>query len=373
MNMTVTLPDALAATQDTVKQGASLRLEGLTKRFGAGPAAVAGIDLDVAADEFVVLVGPSGCGKSTTLRLIAGLEQPTDGTVQIAGETVNHLGAAARDVAMVFQNYALYPHMTVAQNIGFGLRRRGMSRADTAEAVAEAGRVLELSELMHRQPGDLSGGQRQRVAMGRAIVRKPRLFLFDEPLSNLDARLRLTMRTEIKRLHARVPTTTVYVTHDQTEAMTMADRVVVMNAGRIEQTGTPMEIYNAPVSRFVAEFIGAPAMTFADGIMTDDGLVLKGDHRLTVPDTHHRGPVTLGLRPETLTPGNEKAGGIPARLELVEPLGAETLALWQTEALGPVWVRLEASDTLRPGVTAHLHPDMTRAHLFDPETGLRLH
>ncbi|MCA1775748.1 MAG: ABC transporter ATP-binding protein [Loktanella sp.] len=168
MNMTVTLPDAPAATQDTVKQGASLRLEGLTKRFGAGPAAVAGIDLDVAADEFVVLVGPSGCGKSTTLRLIAGLEQPTAGTVQIAGETVNHLGAAARDVAMVFQNYALYPHMTVAQNIGFGLRRRGMSRADTAEAVAEAGRVLELSELMHRQPGDLSGGQRQRVAMGRA-------------------------------------------------------------------------------------------------------------------------------------------------------------------------------------------------------------
>jgi len=372
MNMTVTLPDASEQSRNPVKQGASLSLGGLAKRFGSGPAAVDGIDLDVAADEFVVLVGPSGCGKSTTLRLIAGLEQPTGGTIRIAGKAVNHLGAAARDVAMVFQNYALYPHMTVAQNIGFGLRRRGMSRAETAEAVTEAGRVLELTDLMHRQPGDLSGGQRQRVAMGRAIVRKPRLFLFDEPLSNLDARLRLTMRTEIKRLHARVPTTTIYVTHDQTEAMTMADCVVVMNAGRIEQTGTPMEIYNAPVSRFVAGFIGAPAMTFADGVLSDDGLTLKGDHRLPSPDTRHRGPVTVGLRPEALAPGPDTAGGVPARLELVEPLGAETLALWQTDALGPVWVRLEASDTLRPGATAHLHADMTRAHLFDPDTGLRL-
>ncbi len=354
---------------DKTPQGAPLRLRDLVKRFDSGPPAVAGINLDVAANEFVVLVGPSGCGKSTTLRLIAGLETATSGDIEIAGKRVNDQGAAQRDVAMVFQNYALYPHMTVAQNIAFGLRRRGVSRADTKAAVAEAARALELTDLMHRMPGDLSGGQKQRVAMGRAIVRNPRLFLFDEPLSNLDARLRLTMRTEIKRMHARVPTTTIYVTHDQTEAMTMADRVVVMNAGKIKQIGTPMEIYNAPVSRFVAEFIGAPAMTFADGALTDTALTLKGGLRLPAPATTHRGPVTLGLRPEALRLANT---GLPARLELLEPLGAETLALWQTDALGPVWVRLDPRPDLRPGATGCLQPDMTRAHLFDPQTGQRL-
>jgi ABC-type sugar transport system ATPase subunit len=301
----------------------------------------------------VVLVGPSGCGKSTTLRLIAGLETATSGDIEINGARVNHQGAAQRDVAMVFQNYALYPHMTVAQNIGFGLRRRGISRAETRIAVAQAARALELEDLLHRMPGDLSGGQKQRVAMGRAIVRNPRLFLFDEPLSNLDARLRLTMRTQIKRMHAKVPTTTIYVTHDQTEAMTMADRVVVMNAGQIAQIGTPMEIYNAPVSRFVAEFIGAPAMTFADGMLSDTALTLRGGVRLPAPATTHRGPVTLGLRPEALRMADT---GLPARLELLEPLGAETLALWQTDALGPVWVRLDPRPDLPPARPAVCNP-----------------
>ena len=365
--MMTAIPDPAPAGR-SAPLGATLRLRDLVKRYGPGPAAVDGINLDVAANEFVVLVGPSGCGKSTTLRLIAGLEEATDGAIEIAGDKVNHLGAAARDVAMVFQNYALYPHMNVAQNIGFGLRRRGASRADAKKAVADAAEILELTDLMHRLPGDLSGGQKQRVAMGRAIVRNPRLFLFDEPLSNLDARLRLTMRTEIKRLHARVSTTTIYVTHDQTEAMTMADRVVVMNAGRIEQIGTPMDIYDTPVSRFVAGFIGAPAMTFADGVLDDRGLTL--DTGLHLPCTaRHRGPVTLGLRPEALTLGDT---GLPARLEMLEPLGAETLALWQTDALGPVWVRMVPDPALRPGATAHLHPDMTRAHLFDPVSGLRV-
>lgn len=368
MNLTIA-QQLVADAQDKVPQGATLRLRDLVKRFDTGPAAVAGINLDVAANEFVVLVGPSGCGKSTTLRLIAGLETATSGDIEIAGKRVNDLGAAARDVAMVFQNYALYPHMNVAQNIAFGLRRRGASRAEAKAAVAEAARALELDDLMHRMPGDLSGGQKQRVAMGRAIVRNPRLFLFDEPLSNLDARLRLTMRTEIKRMHFRVPTTTIYVTHDQTEAMTMADRVVVMNAGRIEQIGTPMEIYNAPVSRFVAEFIGAPAMTFAEGVLTDTALTLGNGHRLPPPVTGYRGPVTVGLRPEAL---NVADIGLPARLELLEPLGAETLALWQTDALGPVWVRLDPRPGLRPGATACLQPDMTRAHLFDPASGRRL-
>ena len=345
-----------------------MRLRDLVKRYASGPAAVDGINLDVAANEFVVLVGPSGCGKSTTLRLIAGLEEATGGDIEIAGARVNHLGAAARDVAMVFQNYALYPHMSVAQNIGFGLRRRGASRAAVKQAVARAAEVLELTALLDRMPGDLSGGQKQRVAMGRAIVRQPRLFLFDEPLSNLDARLRLTMRTEIKRLHARVPTTTIYVTHDQTEAMTMADRVVVMNAGQIEQIGTPMDIYNTPVSRFVAGFIGAPAMSFAQGVLHDDGLML--DSGLHLPcAAQHRGPVTLGLRPEALVLGDT---GLPARLDLLEPLGAETLALWQTEALGAVWVRMDPDPALRPGLTAHLDPDMSRAHLFDAASGRRV-
>jgi len=356
---------------DKTSHGVTLRLHGLTKRFDSGPAAVDGINLDVAANEFVVLVGPSGCGKSTTLRLIAGLEEASSGDIDIGGQRVNHLGAAARDVAMVFQNYALYPHMSVAQNIGFGLRRRGASRAEVSRAVAEAARILELTDLMHRRPGDLSGGQRQRVAMGRAIVRSPRLFLFDEPLSNLDSRLRMSMRTEIKRLHALVPTTTVYVTHDQTEAMTMADRVAVMNAGRIEQIGAPMEIYNSPATRFVAGFVGAPAMNFAEGTLHDDGLHLSGGLRLAVDNHRHRGPVTLGLRPEAFSLLDDPTDSLPARLELLEPLGAETLALWQTEALGPLWVRHAATVTLRPGITGHLKPDMTRAHLFHPETGLR--
>ena len=239
-----------------------------------------------------VLVGPSGCGKFTTLRLITKLEEANSGDIKIGGQRVNHPGAAGRDVAMVFQNDALYPHMSVAQNIGFGLRRRGASCSEVALGVAAAARILELTDLMHRRPGDLSGAPWQRVAMGRAILRSPRLFLFDGPLSNLDSRLRMSTRTSIKRLHPLVPTTTVYVTYDQTEAMTTADRVAVMNAGRIEQIGAPMKIYNSPATRFVAGFVGAPAMNFANGTLDDDGLHLPGGLRLATQNHRHCGPTT---------------------------------------------------------------------------------
>src|SRR5213082_2028102 len=224
--------------------------------------AVRGVDLDIADKEFIVLVGPSGCGKSTTLRMIAGLEEVTEGEILIGGDVVNDVPPKDRDIAMVFQNYALYPHMTVFENMSFGLRLRRVPKAEIRERVEHAARILDITDLLQRRPKQLSGGQRQRVAMGRAIVRNPKVFLFDEPLSNLDAKLRVQMRTEIKRVHQKVTTTTVYVTHDQVEAMTLADRVVVMNNGRIEQIGTPHEVYHRPTTRFVAGFIGSPAMNF---------------------------------------------------------------------------------------------------------------
>ncbi|WP_422074686.1 ABC transporter ATP-binding protein [Tranquillimonas rosea] len=361
-------PTAAAAD---ARAGATLRLRGLTKQFGDGNV-VEALDLDVAAREFVVLVGPSGCGKSTTLRMVAGLEQPTAGDIEVDGIRVNGMGAAERDVAMVFQDYALYPHMTVAQNIGFGLRRRGTGRAETKRAVAEAAQMLELTELLDRRPGALSGGQRQRVAMGRAIVRRPRLFLFDEPLSNLDARLRVFMRTEVKRLHAMMPTTTLYVTHDQTEAMTMADRVVVMNGGRAEQIGPPMEIYDNPASRFVAGFMGAPEMNFATAELSADAVTLPGV-TLPRPPVTGQGEVTLGLRAEALTAHAAPAPDrMPATLVLAEPLGADVHGLWRTDAMGEIWVRHDADARLRPGDTSHLAVDPARMHLFDPASGRTL-
>src|SRR5213596_2985795 len=293
---------------------ADVTLRKVIKRYDEVEA-VRGIDLDIADHEFVVLVGPSGCGKSTTLRMIAGLEDITAGDIMIGGDVVNDVPPKDRDIAMVFQNYALYPHMTVFQNMSFGLRLKRFPKKEIKQRVDEAARMLDITELLDRKPRQLSGGQRQRVAMGRAIVRNPKVFLFDEPLSNLDAKLRVQMRIEIKRVHQKVRTTTVYVTHDQVEAMTLADRVVVMNRGRIEQIGPPNELYHAPKTRFVAGFIGSPAMNFLPcRLEEDDGALrvrLSDDIVLPVPPSHagryrsHAGRPGLmfGLRPEHLTDG----------------------------------------------------------------------
>ncbi len=286
---------------------AQVSLRKLVKRFD-DTEAVRGIDLDIADKEFVVLVGPSGCGKSTTLRMIAGLEEISAGEIAIDGEVVNDVPPKDRDMAMVFQNYALYPHMTVYENMSFGLRLKRYPKDEIARRVQEAARILDITELLDRKPRQLSGGQRQRVAMGRAIVRNPKVFLFDEPLSNLDAKLRVQMRTEIKRLHQKVRTTTVYVTHDQVEAMTLADRVVVMNRGRIEQIGTPNELYHAPMTRFVAGFIGSPAMNFLPCRLEEAGGALA-----RAPERRHRAAGTaIARRPLPLPRGARRPDLRPA-------------------------------------------------------------
>src|ERR1700746_2884006 len=319
---------------------AQVSLRKLVKRFDDTEAG-RGIDLDIADKEFVVLVGPSGCGKTTTLRMIAGLEEISAGEIAVDGEVVNDVPPKDRDMAMVFQNYALYPHMTVYENMSFGLRLKRYPKDEIARRVKEAARILDISELLERKPRQLSGGQRQRVAMGRAIVRNPKVFLFDEPLSNLDAKLRVQMRTEIKRVHQKVKTTTVYVTHDQVEAMTLADRVVVMNAGRIEQLGTPFELYHQPRTRFVAGFIGSPTMNFLPCRLERNGaglrLAISQDIALPVPPARaeryraHMGRdgLTFGLRPDHLAEdksnGVAKANAIDAMIEVAEPLGMATL------------------------------------------------
>src|ERR1700688_3380491 len=290
---------------------AEVSVRKVVKEYDGGVQAVKGIDLDIADHEFVVLVGPSGCGKSTTLPMIAGLEEITGGEIWIDGEVVNDVPPRDRDIAMVFQNYALYPHMSVFDNMAFGLKLRKFSKDEIRKRVDEAARILDIAQLLQRKPKALSGGQRQRVAMGRAIVRNPKVFLFDEPLSNLDAKLRVQMRTEIKKVHQTIPTTTVYVTHDQVEAMTLADRVVVMNHGVIEQIGAPQELYHHPATRFVAGFIGSPGMNFLPVTVLDDGgLKIRLADGTTLPVPPQRvdryGPykgqdMTLGLRPEHLT------------------------------------------------------------------------
>src|SRR5919198_1908762 len=292
---------------------AEVNLRKVVKRYDEVEA-VRGIDLDIADHEFVVLVGPSGCGKSTTLRMIAGLEDISDGDIMIGGDVVNDVPPKDRDIAMVFQNYALYPHMTVAENMSFGLRLKRYPKAEIKARIDEAARMLDIKELIDRKPKQLSGGQRQRVAMGRAIVRNPKVFLFDEPLSNLDAKLRVQMRMEIKKVHQKVPTTTVYVTHDQIEAMTLADRVVVMNGGKIEQIGSPNEVYHRPTTRFVAGFIGSPAMNFLpcrliEGSNGSAGLSVKLSEKLSFPvppdrvgryRPHAGRELLFGLRPEDI-------------------------------------------------------------------------
>lgn len=301
-------------------------LKGVEKIYPNGYQAIHGVDLEIEEGEFIVLVGPSGCGKSTLLRMVAGLETITSGEVHIAGRKVNDLEPSQRDIAMVFQNYALYPHMTVYKNMAYGLKNLGTAKDEINRRVGDVAKLLELEDLMQRKPKQLSGGQRQRVAMGRAIVRKPAAFLFDEPLSNLDAKLRVQMRLVIKNLQARLATTTLYVTHDQVEAMTMADRLLVLNAGIVEQIGTPMDLYERPQTRFVAGFIGSPAMNFVEVKLSDDGSKFHiGDNALPLNkalDTS-QSEITFGFRPEHLVLDDH--GIIPLKIALIEHLGAESI------------------------------------------------
>jgi multiple sugar transport system ATP-binding protein len=362
---------------------AEVSLRKIVKRFDEVEA-VRGIDLDIADHEFVVLVGPSGCGKSTTLRMIAGLEDITAGDILIGGDVVNDVPPKDRDIAMVFQNYALYPHMTVAENMSFGLRLKRYPKAEIKKRVDEAARILDIAELLERKPKALSGGQRQRVAMGRAIVRNPKVFLFDEPLSNLDAKLRVQMRTEIKKVHRAVRTTTVYVTHDQVEAMTLADRVVVMNQGLIEQVGPPNELYHAPRTRFVAGFIGSPAMNFIPTRVESNGsgLLLRLNDQISFPVPPERanryGPlagkngVLLGLRPEHITEARNQLepGQVPfdAQLDVTEPMGMETLVYFQVSGT-QVCGRVNPSSGARDGAPMRLAADLNNMHLIEEQSG----
>ncbi|MCY4541968.1 MAG: sn-glycerol-3-phosphate ABC transporter ATP-binding protein UgpC [Rhodobacteraceae bacterium] len=353
-------------------------LRNVFKRYGAVQV-VHGIDLDVRENEFVVLVGPSGCGKSTTLRMIAGLEEITRGTLTIDGKTMNRIAPKDRDVAMVFQDYALYPHLNVAENIAFGLRIRRVKKDEIARSVKNVAETLGLTDYLDRRPADLSGGQRQRVAMGRAIVRHPKVFLFDEPLSNLDAKLRTQMRAEVRRLHSRLGVTSIYVTHDQVEAMTLADRIVVMNEGRIEQIGTPMKLFVNPVNTFVAGFLGSPPMNQFRGIIANGGdrpSVMLGSARIEIPDSVHNDPgreVILGIRPEhvMLAPG-ENSSPVKVALDLVEPLGSE--ALLHTAMGGePFVVKANTDGDLShlSGV-AEVHVPVAQVKVFDAKSGRSL-
>jgi multiple sugar transport system ATP-binding protein len=346
---------------------ASVEIGNVVKRYGALEV-VHGVSATIGDGEFVVLVGPSGCGKSTLLRMIAGLEEISGGTIAIGNEIVNDVAPKDRNIAMVFQNYALYPHMTVAENMAFSLRLARVPKDEQRRKVDEAAAILGLEKLLDRYPGQLSGGQRQRVAMGRAIVRKPEVFLFDEPLSNLDAKLRVQMRAEIKALHQRLKTTTVYVTHDQIEAMTMADRIVVMRDGNIEQVGTPLDLYDQPQSVFVASFIGSPAMNLIEGEF--DGLVFRGQGGIDIPV--HRAPgigkAVAGIRPNKLRLG---LSGPQAKVLVVEPTGDETHVL--VEAGGAQFaVLIRDRVRLAPGDSVSLDIDSADVHFFDKATQARL-
>src|SRR5467141_2380874 len=360
---------------------AEVALRNVVKRFDEVEA-VRNISLDIPDNEFVVLVGPSGCGKSTTLRMIAGLEDITDGDIMIGGDVVNDVPPKDRDIAMVFQNYALYPHMTVFENMSFGLRLRRRPKAEIRTRVEHAAKILDITELLGRRPKQLSGGQRQRVAMGRAIVRNPKVFLFDEPLSNIDAKLRVQMRTEIKKIHQKVTTTTVYVTHDQVEAMTHADRVVIMNAVRIDQIGTPYEVYHSPQTRFVAGFIGSPAMNMLPCRLVENGsgLSVRLSDWLSLPVPPSRlaryrprvgSELTFGLRPEHIIEGRGEVppGAAPfeARLDVVEPMGMETMVYFLVDGV-EVCGRVNPAAAGRVGESMRLVADLNQMHLIDPRT-----
>jgi multiple sugar transport system ATP-binding protein len=343
------------------------------KSFGK-TAVLHGISLDISDGEFMVLVGPSGCGKSTLLRMLAGLEDIGAGTIAIGSRVVNHVDSKDRDIAMVFQSYALYPHMTVADNMGFSLRLRNEPRKRIQDRVAHAARILNLESYLQRYPRELSGGQRQRVAMGRAIVRDPKVFLFDEPLSNLDAKLRVAMRAEIKALHQRLKTTTVYVTHDQVEAMTMADRIAVMNDGRVEQIGAPLELYDRPANLFVAQFIGSPSMNVFSGVLKRDSSLTwveaLGQSWLVGPASGGSAgqAVTYGIRPEHIAIDE---AGIAAEVVVVEPMGAETELVVTIEG-SSLTVFTHGRSAARPGDRIFLNPDPQHAHVFDAATGRRI-
>ncbi len=349
---------------------AEVAIKSVQKFFGETHV-IKGVDVGITDGEFCVLVGPSGCGKSTLLRMIAGLEEISKGTIEIGGRVVNDVAPKERDIAMVFQNYALYPHMKVYDNMAFSLKLAKADKAEIDRRVQEAARILGLTQLLDRYPRQLSGGQRQRVAMGRAIVRKPQVFLFDEPLSNLDAKLRVQMRTEIKELHQRLRTTSVYVTHDQIEAMTMADKIVVMHDGIVEQMGTPLELYDRPANTFVAGFIGSPAMNMLKGKAGAGGSVeLDGSGTVAVPGLKATAgqPVTFGIRPEHLTLGSQ---GIAAEVVVVEPTGADT-QIYAKSAAGPLNAIFRERHTFKPGDRIVLAPTESAIHVFDAATGQRM-
>jgi multiple sugar transport system ATP-binding protein len=363
---------------------ASVSFKGATRLYPGGTKpAVDKLDLEVKDGEFLVLVGPSGCGKSTSLRMLAGLEEVNEGGIYIGDRDVTDVPPKDRDIAMVFQNYALYPHMTVAENMSFGLRLKRFAKDEIRRRVDEAARILNIEDLLDRKPRQLSGGQRQRVAMGRAIVRNPKVFLFDEPLSNLDAKLRVQMRTEIKRVHQKVPVTTVYVTHDQVEAMTLADRVVVMNNGIIEQVGAPNELYHHPATRFVAGFIGSPAMNFIPCTLEQAGsgllVRLSSELALPIPDDragayrdHVGKKLEFGIRPEHLTEVRHPREGeamapMSATLDVVEPMGMETLAYFTVNG-AEVCARMDPSANPQAGQKTALSANMSHMHLLDPQS-----
>lgn len=363
---------------------AEIKINNLGKRYDKGALAVTDFNLHIKDEEFIVFVGPSGCGKSTTLRMIAGLEEITEGEFFIDGKRMNDVEPKERDIAMVFQNYALYPHMTVYENMAFGLKLRKFKKAEIKSRVEEAARILGLEDYLNRKPKALSGGQRQRVALGRAIVRDAKVFLMDEPLSNLDAKLRVQMRAEIAKLHQRLKTTTIYVTHDQTEAMTMATRIVIMKDGVIQQVGTPKEVYDFPANRFVGGFIGSPAMNFFEGTISN-GNFLVDDKSVAIPpetaallkDLGYDGkPIALGIRPEHIHVNNEDLSGVPAsefeaEITVSELTGAETI-LYAVYANQEFIARVDADTAIEAGHTATLAFDMSHVHFFDIETGARL-
>jgi multiple sugar transport system ATP-binding protein len=352
----------------------ALAIRNIHKTYNDTVHILKGIDLEIEAGEFLILVGPSGCGKSTLLSMIAGLDHPTSGSIHIGERDVTHLPSKDRDIAMVFQSYALYPNMTVAQNIAFGLEIRKVPKAERKAAVDRVSAMLQIGHLLDRKPGQLSGGQRQRVAMGRALARDPKLFLFDEPLSNLDAKLRVEMRAEIKLLHQRTKTTTVYVTHDQVEAMTLGDRIAVMKDGLVQQFGTPAQIYNHPANRFVAEFIGSPAMNMVDAQRTGQALMAQGvdlaitDAQRAAVQAHSSAELVYGLRPESIS---FAAQGLPGKLCMIEPTGPETYATVDTAA-GKLTARVPGVLQAHVGDAVHLHWSADQSHVFDRASGARL-
>ncbi|NGN96860.1 sn-glycerol-3-phosphate import ATP-binding protein UgpC [Grimontia sp. S25] len=352
---------------------ATMTLDQIKKVYPNGFKAIHGVDLDIADGEMIVLVGPSGCGKSTLLRMIAGLETISDGALSIGGDRVNEKEPGERDIAMVFQNYALYPHMTVFNNMAYGLRNRGVPKDQIETSVNEVAKMLELDHLLTRRPSQLSGGQRQRVAMGRAIVRRPKAFLFDEPLSNLDAKLRVQMRLEIKKLQRSLNTTSIYVTHDQVEAMTLADRLVVLSAGNVEQVGTPLEVYDTPASLFVATFIGSPSMNILEGSVNGGKLTLSNGESITDSNLEDCS-LYIGLRPEHLqiaeNPDNKQ---LTMKVTLTESLGADLLVYGTLgDSDQQMTLRVEGHVVVEDGASLPLNIDTKNIHLFDRETEKRI-